>query len=121
MNFSRRTFMTRLGLLASATFLMRPALTRAADCQRASGSGSYALGPFEPVTAGDEPAYLITDLGFDETMIFCKVTTNFAPFKFPTARLGVIDLSAHEFFMDMQSESIDSLTVEEGSDGPVAS
>ena len=84
---------------------------------RVSGSGSYALGPFPH---GDDPngqAYLITDLGFDETMVYCKVTTNFEPLIFPTAERGNVPLPAHTFFMDMQSTRIDSLEVQDGPDG----
>lgn len=89
-------------------------------CRRVNGSGSYGLGPFEPLRSGDEPVFLVTDLGFDETMVFCKVATNHAPFRFPTAGMGVVELGAHQFFMDMQSLRIDSLAVLEGADGPEA-
>ena len=119
MNVTRRKFLTGLGagLLASST--MMPALGRT-TCQRISGFGSYLLGPFDPVVDGAEPVYLTTDLGFDESALFCKVSTNYAPFKFPTARLGVVEFDAYEFFMDMQSTSINSLTIEETDMGYVA-
>jgi hypothetical protein len=121
MNITRRNFLTRFGkgTVASASLFVAHA-TVAAACQRVNGAGSSQLGPFEPVKAGDDPVYLTTDLGFDETMVFCKVTTNFAAFKFPTAQMGVIEFGAHEFFMEMRSVSIDSLRVEEGANGPQA-
>ena len=116
---SRRSFMAKIGVgtLAAAGVLAVGAPARAA-CQRANGAGSYQLGPFAPVLDGDKPVYLVADWGFDETMAFCKVTTNFAPFRFPTARLGTIDLDAHEFYMEMRSESIDTVTFDNGPDGP---
>jgi hypothetical protein len=121
MNITRRNFLTKFGIGALATAgLFAQATVAQTTCSRVSGAGSNNLGPFEPVRAGADPVFLIADMGFDETFVFCKVTTNFAPFKFQTARLGIIDFGAHEFFMDMHSVSIDSLTVEEGSAGPVA-
>ena len=83
-----------------------------------NGVGSSRLGPFDPVKKGDDPVYLLSDLGFDETLVFCKVTTNFAAFKFPTVRMGVINFEPHEFYMDMRSVSIDSMSVVQGKDGP---
>jgi hypothetical protein len=53
-------------------------------------------------------------------MAFCKVSTNYDAMLFPTAKLGVVELGAHEFFMDMESTHIDSLDVQMSSDGPVA-
>jgi hypothetical protein len=89
-------------------------------CQRVSGAGSYRIGPFDPVEADGEPAYLVTDLGFDETMVFCKVTTNFQPFRFPTASMGTIAFQPHQFGMDMRSSLISSLKVEETERGLIA-
>jgi hypothetical protein len=96
------------------------AQTEPTVCRRVSGAGSYRLGPFDPVEAGGEPAYLVTDLGFDERIVFCKVTTNFQPFRFPTAALGAMDFQAHQFGMDMQSTRILSLNVEKTTNGLVA-
>ena len=120
MSVSRRGFLKHAGtgLVTTAGVLAFPGSARAASHgMRVSGSGSYALGPFPH---GDDPngqAYLITDLGFDETMVYCKVTTNFEPLIFPTAELGNVPLPAHTFFMDMQSTRIDSLEVQDGPDG----
>ena len=120
MSVSRRGFLKHAGtgLVTTAGVLALPGSASAASHgMRVSGSGSYALGPF---THGDDPnreAYLITDLGFDETMVYCKVTTNFEPLIFPTAELGHVPLAAHTFFMDMQSTRIDSLVVQDGPDG----
>lgn len=120
MSFSRRSFLKRLGVTGFTAGMFAGQIRAQETCQRVNGSGSYALGPFEPLDVDADPVFLITDLGFDETMLFCKVTTNFAPFRFPTARLGVIEFGAHEFYMDMQSESIEALTIEQGNDGLVA-
>ena len=62
---------------------------------------------------------LTTDLGFDETMVYCKVTTNFEPFIFPAFNpaFGMVPLDAHSFFMDMQSTRIDRLDIVDGPDG----
>ena len=120
MSVSRRGFLKHAGtgLATTAGVLAFPGSARAASHgMRVSGSGSYALGPFPH---GDDPngqAYLITDLGFDETMVYCKVTTNFEPLIFPTAERGNVPLPAHTFFMDMQSTRIDSLEVQDGPDG----
>ena len=115
---NRRNFLTKVGVcVLAADGVLRGTPAKAA-CQRANGAGSYQLGPFDPVLDGDKPVYLIADLGFDETIIFCKVTTNFAAFRFPTARMGTIDLGAHEFFMEMRSISIDSMAIDTGTDGP---
>jgi hypothetical protein len=119
MSTTRRNFISQLGfgLLASSSLLLKNPQAQAA-CQRVSGVGSSSLGPFDPVNWVDSPVYLLSDLGFDETLVFCKVTTNFDAFKFPTVRMGVIEFAAHEFSMDMRSVSIDSMVVNQGSNGP---
>jgi hypothetical protein len=120
MRVNRRTFLRQTGFraLAATAFFASPA--RNSACSRVSGAGSYQLGPFDPVNRNEELVYLLTDLGFDETMVFCKITTNFAPLLFRTARLGVVEFAAHEFYMDMHSVSISSLNIQEGTEGPVA-
>ena len=123
MSFSRRGFLkyAGTGLVTTAGVLtLGPTTAKAANGVRVNGSGSYNLGPFEHGLNPEQEAFLVTDLGFDETMLFCKVTTNFDPFLFPSAGLGVVPLAEHEFFMDMQSTRIDSLVVEDGPDGPRA-
>ena len=119
MSTPRRTFISQFGfgLLASSSLLLKNPRVQAA-CQRVSGVGSSRLGPFDPVKEGNSPVYLLSDLGFDETLVFCKVTTNFEAFKFPTLRMGVIDFAPHEFYMDMRSVSIDSMVINQGSNGP---
>ena len=84
---------------------------------RVNGAGSYDLGPFPHRDDPNRQAFLTTDLGFDETMVYCKVTTNFDPLVFPTFELGNVPLAAYTFFMDMQSTRIDSLVVEDGPNG----
>src|SRR5258706_9521339 len=120
MSISRRRFFQQasVGALATASLLTFGSSVKA-SCQRVSGAGSYELGPFDPVEAGGDPVFIVADLGFDETMVFCKITTNFAPLRFP-AKKGMIDLGAHEFYMDMKSIRIDSVEVSQGTDGPVA-
>ncbi len=119
---TRREFLRQLGtgLIAGSGFIAVGSAVAQEACGRVNGSGSYLLGPFDPVDAAKMPVYLVSDFGFDETMLFCKVSTNYEPFRFPTASLGVVDFGAHEFFMDMQSLSIDSLQVEETGLGPTA-
>ena len=121
MSVSRRGFLKHAGtgLVTTAGVLALPGSASAASHgMRVSGSGSYALGPFPH---GDDPngqAYLITDLGFDETMVYCKVTTNFEPLMFTAHNPAYSGrLAAHTFFMDMQSTRIDSLEVQDGPDG----
>ena len=121
MSVSRRGFLKHAGtgLVTTAGVLALPGSASAASHgMRVSGSGSYALGPFPH---GDDPngqAYLITDLGFDETMVYCKVTTNFEPLMFTAHNPAYSGrLAAHTFFMDMQSTRIDSLVVQDGPDG----
>src|SRR5262249_7818013 len=111
MNVTRRSFLTRFGFgtLAAAGVLATSVPVRAA-CQRVSGAGSYQLGPYNPLENGAEPVYLSTELGFDETMVFCKIVTNFAGFHFPTARMGTVAIGAHEFHMEMRSTSISKMT-----------
>mgnify|MGYP000684069868 CR=1 FL=1 len=103
MNLTRRGFLTRasVGVLATSS-VCAPRASAQAGCRRVSGSGSYLLGPFEHAQVRGQQTFLLTDLGFDETQVWCKVTTNFEPFLFPTAKLGVAALGAHEFFMDMR-------------------
>jgi hypothetical protein len=120
MFIARRRFLKGFGIAAFAP------LTLFTDevptsCRRANGAGSYALGPFQAVDPQGDPVFLMTDLGFDETMAYCKVTTNFAPFRFPTATMGTVDFGAHEFFMDMQSVSVNMVEIEDSPDGPVLS
>src|SRR5260221_280455 len=82
MRLARRKFLTLSavgGLLAGLSFTPKSAMGLA-TCRRVSGSGSYNIGPFESVVNGAKPVYLVTDLGFDETMVYCKVTTNFDAF-----------------------------------------
>ena len=123
MSVSRRRFLKRAGtgLVTTAGVLALPGSASAASGgRRVSGSGSYDLGPFDHRDDPDNPdnkVPLTTDLGFDETMVYCKVTTNFEPFIFPAFELGNVRLAAHEFFMDMQSTRIDSLEVRDGPDG----
>ncbi len=112
---TRRDFLKRLGVgLVAGSGLVAVGTARAQEvCERVNGSGSYLLGPFDPVEPGMDPVYLVSDLGFDETMLFCKVSTNYQPFRFPTASMGVVEFGPHEFFMDMQSLVIERLQVEE--------
>ncbi len=123
MSVSRRRFLKRAGtgLVATASVLALPRSAHAATGgRRISGSGSYDLGPFphrdEPENP-DRRVPLTTDLGFDETMVYCKVTTNFEPFIFTTFGMGPVELEAHSFFMDMQSTRIDRLDIVDGPDG----
>ena len=120
MNISRRRFFRQAGVgaLATASLLTFGSPVRA-SCQRVSGAGSYELGPFDPVKEGGDPVFIVADLGFDETMVFCKITTNFEPLRFP-AKKGVIELGAHEFYMDMKSIRITSMEISQGTDGPIA-
>ena len=122
MNSTRREFLRRasIGMLAFGSLRSATRVRAGTDCSRVSGTGSYSLGPFEAVEAGGEPVFIVADLGFDETMVFCKVTTNFAPIRFPSAKNGVIELGAHEFFMDMKSIRIASMEILEANDGVVA-
>ncbi len=89
MSVSRRRFLKRAGtgLVTTAGVLALPRSAHAATGgRRISGSGSYDLGPFDHRDDPDNPdnkVPLTTDLGFDETMVYCKVTTNFEPFIFP--------------------------------------
>jgi hypothetical protein len=79
------------------------------------------LGPFQHAKIADRQAYLTTDLGFDETTVWCKVATNYDAIIFPTAQLGPVTILEHEFFMDMQSTELTDLQVTVGPDGPQAS
>src|SRR5262249_10189275 len=62
----------------------------------------------------------LADLGFDETMVYCKITTNFSTFRFPTATMGTLTLDAHEFYMEMRSIRITSVDIVQSTDGPQA-
>jgi len=120
MSVSRRRFLKRTGagLVTTAGVLALPRSASAASGgRRISGSGSYDLGPFMHADDPNRQAFLTTDLGFDETMVYCKVTTNFEPFIFPTFGMGPVTLNAHSFFMDMQSTRIDRLDIVDGPDG----
>lgn len=118
---TRRAFLKNMsiGALVSVSLLTNKPQAQT-PCTRVNGAGSYRLGPFDPLETDGEPVYLITDLGFDETMLFCKVSTNHAPFRFPTARMGVVEFGAHEFFMDMSTVQINKLDIVEKSDGTQA-
>ena len=122
MNISRRRFLqqTSVGVLATGGMLAMSVPVRAAN-QRANGSGWYSIGPFDHALEQGKQVFLTSDFGFDETMAFCKIMTNYEPFLFPSAKLGVVKLGAHEFFMEMRSTSIDKFAISLGSDGPQAS
>ena len=121
MQSTRRKFLQRGGAgLAAGIALLPPSSPAQTSCRRVSGAGSYSLGPFEHAEQKNQQVFLVTDLGFDETLVWCKITTNFEPFIMPTARLGLVRIGAHELFMDMQSTRIDSLEIRTGSDGPQA-
>ncbi len=119
---TRRKFLKQLGagLIAGSGVAAFGSATAQEACGRVNGAGSYLLGPFDSVEPNSEPVFLVSDLGFDETMLFCKVSTNYQPFLFPTAEMGVVEFGAHEFFMDMQSLNISSLQIEEAESGPRA-
>ena len=125
MSVSRRRFLKRAGagLVTTAGVLALPGSASAASGgRRISGSGSYDLGPFDHRDDPNNPdnkVPLTTDLGFDETMVYCKVTTNFEPFIFPAYNpaFGMVPVDAHSFFMDMQSTRIDRLDIVDGPDG----
>ena len=118
---TRREFLKQAGTGVLITSGLLAGGVRAQDtCTRVNGAGSYRLGPFDPVEDGADPVYLITDLGFDETMLFCKVGTNYEPFLFPTAKMGVVEIGAHEFYMDMRSVWIRGLEIVETADWPQA-
>jgi hypothetical protein len=120
MRISRRIFLRHASVAALATGpLSAIGSAPPPSCQRVSGAGSYTLGPFDPLKDGDDPVFLVTDLGFDETMVFCTIRTN-APMLFQTAKQGLFELGANEFFMDMQSIRIASVTIQDGADGPHA-
>jgi hypothetical protein len=57
------------------------------------------LGPFQNADQKDQSVFLVTDLGFDERTLWCKVATNYDPFIFPTAKLGLVPIAAHRFSM----------------------
>ena len=122
MNLTRHNFLTKFGIgTLTTTGLVAVGMPVSANnckTQRVNGIGSSRLGPFYPVKKGDDPVYRLSDLGFDETLVFCKVTTNFDAFKFPTVRMGTIDFAPHEFYMDMRSVTVDSMIIVQGSDGP---
>src|SRR6266849_7088037 len=122
MNPTRRRFLKQagVGVLATGCLLATNRQVRAAN-QRANGSGWYLLGPFDHALEQGKQVFLTSDFGFDETMAFCKIMTNFEPLLFPTAKLGVVKLGAHELFMEMRSSNIDKFEIKVGSDGPQAS
>src|SRR5260370_25255457 len=121
MNPTRRRFLKQagIGLLATGSLFTVNTQARAAK-QRANGSGWYLLGPFDHASEQGKQVFLTSDFGFDETMAFCKIATNYDPLLFPTAKLGVVKLGAHELFMEMRSTNIDKFTISMGSDGPQA-
>ncbi len=121
MNTTRRRFLRQAGIAVLATGGLIAANTQArAASQRANGSGWYLLGPFDHASEQGKQVFLTSDFGFDETMAFCKIGTNYDPLLFPTAKLGVVKLGAHELFMEMRSTNIDKFTIKMGSDGPQA-
>ncbi len=119
---TRRKFLKQLGagLIAGSGVAAFGSASAQEACGRVNGAGSYLLGPFDPVQPSSEPVFLVSNLGFDETMLFCKVSTNYQPFLFPTASMGVVEFGAHEFFMDMQSLTITSFQIDEAEVGPRA-
>src|SRR5215467_10127603 len=108
MNTTRRRFLKHagIGVLAAGGLFAASTPTRASS-QHANGSGWYMLGPFDHALEQGKKVFLTSDFGFDETMAFCKVMTNYEPFLFPTAKLGIVQLGAHELFMEMRSVRID--------------
>jgi hypothetical protein len=121
MTIARRRFLKQVSLGVLATAGLAGANIKAhAAAQRANGSGWYMLGPFDHALEQGKQVFLTSDFGFDETMAFCKVMTNYEPFLFPSAKLGVVKFAAHEFFMEMRSTRIDKFEIKMGSDGPQA-
>jgi len=122
MNTTRRRFLRQAGVGLLATGGLLAANTKAnATTSRANGSGWYLIGPFANALEPTNSVFLTSDFGFDETMAFCKIATNYEPLLFPTAKLGVVKLGAHEFFMEMRSLSIDQFDITAGTNGPEAS
>jgi hypothetical protein len=121
MHTARRRFLKQAGIGVLATGGLLATNTQArATSQRANGSGWYLLGPFDHALEQGKQVFLTSDFGFDETMAFCKIMTNFEPLLFPTAKLGVVKLGAHELFMEMRSIRIDKFEVKASPDGPQA-
>jgi len=120
-NTTRRRFLKQagVGLLAGGGLIAAKVPARVAS-QRANGSGWYQLGPFNHALDPGKSVFLTSDFGFDETMAFCKIATNYDPLLFPTAKLGVVKLGAHELFMEMRSNYIDKFEVTMGANGPQA-
>ena len=122
MTSTRRAFLSRFGIgsLITGSLLATGLPTKAqGTCRRVSGAGSYLVGPFKPLE-GSDPIFLVADLGFDETMVFCTIRTNYAGFIFPTFHRGDVRLGINEFSMDMQSVLISSVDVQDSDDGPQA-
>lgn len=122
MNTTRRRFLKQAGVGFVAIGGLSGINVRASTTgPRANGSGWYMLGPFDHATEQGKQVFLTSDFGFDETMAFCKVMTNYDPFLFPSAKLGTVKLAAHEFFMEMRTTNIDKFDIKVGKDGPQAS
>jgi hypothetical protein len=121
MNTTRRRFLKQagVGVLATGGLLARSTQAQAANT-RANGSGWYLLGPFDHALEQGKKVFLTSDFGFDETMAFCKIGTNYEPLLFPTAKLGVVKLGAHELFMEMRSLRIEKFEIKVSKDGPQA-
>lgn len=121
MSSTRRTFLKNFSVGALATGgLLTAGVPAQETCRRISGAGSYLLGPFLSAEARGQPAFMVADLGFDETMVYCTIRTNYASMRFPTATMGDVELGAHEFYMDMESVRINSLDIQDSADGPQA-
>jgi hypothetical protein len=121
MNTTRRRFLKQagIGLTAPSGLLAVKPQARTAS-GRANGAGWYLIGPYDHALKPGTSVFLTSDFGFDETMAFCNIRTNYDPFMFPTAKLGMVKLGAHEFFMEMRSLRIDKFDIKSGDNGPQA-
>ena len=77
MDSTKRRFLKCGTAALAASISLRPTATLAqTGCRRVSGAGSYVLGPFQHADEKEQRVFLLTDLGFDEKTLWCKVATN---------------------------------------------
>jgi hypothetical protein len=83
---------------------------RALSYNTASGGGINVKMMLDPTT-GQPTVPMEEQFSFDRNHAVCRVATNPRAFKMPTYQMGEVVIQPHQFFMDMETTTVDKYEV----------